>query len=83
QDKLYYQIRDSDNNILIEGIFAESSQLTPAQTWIEVTLLTPVTLKAGQLYRIILLSPQTDLENAYYLYGHEFSYSYNIGYGGL
>lgn len=83
QDKLYYQIRDSDNNILIEGVFAESSQLTSAQTWIEITLPTPVTLKAGQLYRIILLSPQTDLENAYFLYGHEFSYNYNIGYGGL
>jgi hypothetical protein len=40
-------------------------------------------LKAGQLYRIIVLSPQTDLDNAYYLYGHEFSYDPTIGYGGL
>jgi len=83
QDKLSYQVRDSNNNVLAEGVFAERGQLTVSQTWIEVTLPTPVTLKAGQLYRIIVLSPQTDLDNAYYLYGHEFSYDPTIGYGGL
>ncbi|MGP3667452.1 MAG: hypothetical protein ACKD6N_06485 [Candidatus Bathyarchaeota archaeon] len=83
QDNLYYQIRNSTNHILVEGVFIEKNQLTSKQQWVEVTLPTPVTLKAGQLYRIILLSPQSNLENAYYLYGHEFSYNHRIGYGGL
>ncbi len=83
QDKLYYQVRNSSNAILAEGVFAEQAQLTVSQTWIEATLPTPVTLKAGQIYRIFVLSPQTDLNNAYFLYGHEFSYNSSIGYGGL
>lgn len=83
QGNLSYQIRNSNNAILTEGVFAEPDQLTASQKWIEVTLPTPVTLKAGTLYRIIVLSPSSNLENAYYLYGHEFSYNNTIGYGGL
>lgn len=83
QDELYYQIRDANNNILADGLFAETGQLTVSQAWIEATLRTPVTLKAGQLYRIILLSPKADLANAYHIYGHEFCYSPLIGYGSL
>lgn len=83
QDKLYYQIRDASNVVLAEGVFVDPSQLTVSQTWIEATLATPVTLKAGKLYRIVLLSPQTDLANAYYLFGHEFCYDPSIGYGSL
>lgn len=83
QDKLYYQIRDASNQILAEGVFVNRSQLTVSQTWIENTLATPVTFKAGKLYRIVLLSPQTDLDNAYYLFGHEFCYDPSIGYGSL
>ena len=83
QDKLYYQIRDASNLVLAEGVFVNRSQLTVSQTWIETTLARPVTLKAGKLYRIVLLSPQTDLDNAYYLFGHEFCYDPSIGYGSL
>lgn len=83
QDKLYYEIRDSSNNVLSKGVFAEPSQLTTRQMWIEVTLPSPVNFRADQLYRIDLFSPGTDLRNAYYLYGHEFSYDNTIGYGGL
>ena len=83
QDRLYYQVRDSSSNILAEGVFAERSQLNTVRTWVEATLPTPVTLKAGKLYRISVLSPQTDFANAYYLFGHEFSYNASIGYGGL
>lgn len=83
QGNLNYQIRDSNNTVLAEGIFAEPGQLTTSQKWIEVTLTTPVTLKAGTLYRVIVLSPSSNLENGYYLYGHEFSYNNTIGYGGL
>ncbi len=83
QDKLYYQIRDANNNILAEGIFAQPDQLTGMQKWIEATLPTPVTLKAGQLYRFVVLSPQTNLANAYHIYGHEFCYDPLIGYGSL
>ncbi len=83
KDKLYYEIRDSNNTIMAKGLFAEKSNLTTWQTWIEVTLDSPVTLKKGEIYRIILLSPGTDLDNAYNVYGHEFCYNDSIGYGGL
>lgn len=83
QDNLYYQIRDTENLVLAEGLFVDSTQLTTSQVWIEATLATPVTLKAGKLYRIVLLSPETDLDNAYYLFGHEFCYDPSMGYGSL
>ncbi len=83
KDKLYYEIRDSNNTVMAKGLFAEKSNLTIWQTWIEVTLDSPVILKKGELYRIVLLSPGTDLDNTYSVYGHEFSYNTSIGYGGL
>ncbi len=83
KDKLYYQVRDSSNKILADGVFAELNQLSASQTWKEVTLATPITLKAGELYRIVVFSPQSDLANAIYFYGHEFSFDPTIGYGAL
>jgi hypothetical protein len=83
KDKLYYQIRDLDNVVLSEGVFADLGQLTTSNAWVETSLATPITLKAGQLYRIFIMSPQTTYDNAYYLYGHEFCYDPAIGYGGL
>ncbi len=82
KDKLYYEIIDSNNTIMAKGLFAEKSNLT-RRTWIEVTLNSSVTLEKGKIYRIILLSPGTDLDNAYNVYGHEFTYNASIGYGGL
>ncbi|MDH7555826.1 MAG: hypothetical protein ACQXXL_08260 [Candidatus Methanosuratincola sp.] len=82
QDKLYYQIRGPNNQILANGVFAEPGQLTAWQCWVEVELPSPVALKAGETYRIVLLSPGSSLENAYLLYGHEFCYNSSIGYGG-
>jgi hypothetical protein len=84
-DNLYYEVIDSSNNLLAKGLFTEASQLTAQRTWIEATLPTPVALTAGQVYRFILLSPQTDLQDCYLLFGHEFPYDtdYVIGYGGL
>lgn len=83
KDRLYYEIIDSNNSVMAKGLFAESSQLTTWKTWIEVSLDSPVMLKDGELYRIILFSPGTDLDNAYRVYGHEFGYNSSIGYGGL
>ncbi len=80
-DKLYYEIRGPRNEVLAKGTFAEASQLTFRKKWIEVPI-PPITLKAGELYRVVLLSPGTDLENPYHLYGHEFCYDSAIGYGG-
>jgi len=82
-DKLYYEIRDQDNKVLVKGLFATADQLTIRMTWIEVPLPSPVEFTAGKLYRIVLLSPETDLENPYHMYGHEFGYNSSIGYGGL
>ncbi len=82
-DKLYYEIRDQDNKVLVKGVFATADLLTIRMTWIEVSLPSPVEFTAGKLYRIVLLSPETDLENPYHMYGHEFGYNSSIGYGGL
>jgi len=68
---------------MAKGLFAEASQFTIWQKWIEVTLDSPLALKEEELYRFTLLSTGTDLENAYHIYGHEFSYDTSIGYGGL
>jgi hypothetical protein len=83
KDKLYYEIRDSNNTVMAKGLFAEKSNLTIWQTWIEATLHSPVTLKKGEIYKIALLSPRTDLDNAYNVYGDEFTYNASIGYGAL
>jgi hypothetical protein len=85
KDNLYYEVRDSNNTVLANGLFAEASQLTAQRTWIEVTLPSAVSLQMGQVYRFVLLSNGTDLGNAYYLFGHEYTYDqdYVAGYGGL
>ncbi len=82
-DKLYYEITDSSNEVLVKGVFAETSQVSSTKKWIEVTLPSPIVFTAGKLYRISLFSPGTSLENAYELYGGEFTYNSSIGYGGL
>jgi hypothetical protein len=90
KDNLYYEVIDSSNNLVENGLFTEASQLPPPQSlqprkWVEATLPTPVALTAGHLYRFILFSPQTDLQDCYLLFGHEYPYDkdYGIGYGAL
>jgi hypothetical protein len=82
QDKLYYEIKNADNKILSEGVFAENGTLGKSKQWLEVSLSTPIILKEGQLYRIALFSPNTAEPNSYQVYGHEFSYDVELGYGG-
>jgi len=82
-DRLYYEIRDQKNEVISTGLFATQDQITDRNSWVEVSLTSPVKLTAGKLYRIVLLSPGTEFENSYLLYGHEFSYNNSIGYGGL
>ena len=53
-DKLYYEIRDQDNKVLVKGLFATADQLTIRMTWIEVSLPSPVEFTAGKLYKIVL-----------------------------
>jgi hypothetical protein len=81
--RLFYEIRDQDNEVMATGLFATSDQLTGRLTWIDVSLPSPVKFTAGKLYRIVLLSPDTEHESSYLLYGHEHSYNNSIGYGGL
>jgi hypothetical protein len=83
QDKLIYDIRDSNNDVLREGVLAEVSQVTAKPQWVEVSLSSPLTLEAGELYRIVVYSPGTSFDNAYHLFGHEFSFNNAIGYGGV
>ena len=80
-DKLYYEIRDGDNNVIMDGVFATAENLSKWKKWVSVDLPEPVTLKKDNVYRLLLNSPGTSLENSYRVYGHEFSYDYSIGYG--
>lgn len=82
QDKLYYQVRNAENEVLAAGIFAENGTLGTNKKWVEASLVTPVVLKESQLYRIALFSPNTAEANSYQVYGHEFSYDVDLGYGG-
>jgi len=82
-DKLYYEVRDSDNRILAKGLFAEANQIMQPRTFIKVKLDSPISLRKDELYRFVLLSPGTDLKKPYQLYGHEFTYDNKIGFGGL
>ena len=82
-DRLYFEVRNARNEVLTQGVFAESGEITANKVWKEVPLSAPVTLEAGNVYRIAVYSPGTDLQNAFRVYGHEFSYDTTIGYGGL
>ncbi len=82
-DSLYYTIFDSANSVLVSGTFASLEDTGIHISWKEVELSGSVTLEAGQLYRVVIFSPNSDLENGYRLIGHEFSANPEIGYGGL
>ncbi len=83
KDNLYYAIYDSNNNVLVQGQFASPGDLTTLWIWRSVTLPHTVTFSAGHVYRIVLYSPNNDLQNAWQLIGFEFSSNYAAGYGGL
>ena len=82
KDNLYYQVMDSSDNVLATGQFATAQELTTSKQWVEVTFEDPLLFVAGESYRMVFLSPRTDLDNPYHIFGHEFSYSKGIGYGG-
>lgn len=81
-DKLYYEIRNSSNISIAKGVFADAGDLTRWKSWVKTELDLPAHFKKGEPYRIFLYSPGTDLENPYRVYGHEFSFADEIGYGG-
>ena len=80
---LFYGIQDSENNILSTGIFTESKPLSFRQNWIEISLDEMVFFESGKLYRIYLYSPIPRGEEFYRVFGHEYSFNYDIGYGEL
>ena len=82
-DKLYYEVRDSKNNVLREGLFAERGNLSLQREFVEVTLDSPLTLRKDSIYRFVLFSPETELQQPYHLYGHEFTFDTSLSYGGL
>jgi hypothetical protein len=82
-DDLYYTIYDEQNNILQEGVFATSEELTRKKVWHQVPLETPLSMKAGNTYRFILSSPQAELKNHYNVFGHEFMLDRSLGYGSV
>ena len=80
---LFYGIQDAENNILSNGFFTESKQLSRGQNWIEISLDEPVFFESEKLYRIYLYSPIPRAEEFYRVYGHEYSFDYDTGYGEL
>jgi hypothetical protein len=80
---LFYGIQDSENNILSNGFFTESKQLSFGQNWIEISLDESVFFESEKLYRIYLYSPIPRAEEFYRVYGHEYSFDYDTGYGEL
>ena len=83
KDKLYYQILDSENSTLANGVFALPDELTNDMSWAKVKLQKPVRFENEKSYIIALYSPMTDIQNTYQVYGHEFSIDPTIGYGGV
>ena len=43
--------------------------------------LQPITLESGKLYRVVLYSPNSTLEDGYFVYGHEFMLDKTLGFG--
>lgn len=82
-DKLYYAVYDNENNILRNGTFATKDQLDKKKSWHNAILNPPLHLKSGDLYRFVLSSPNTKLENSYRIYGHEFMLDQSLGYGSI
>ena len=80
---LFYGIQDSENNILSTGIFTEAKQLSFGQNWIEIPLENSVFFESEKLYRIYLYSSIPRTDEFYRIFGHEYSFNYDIGYGGL
>ena len=80
---LYYGIQDADGNILSEGLFAESNQISWRTNWVEISLENPLFFESEKLYRIYLYSTIPKTEEFYRIYGHEYSFDYDIGYGEL
>jgi len=82
-DNLYYAVYDENNNILRNGTFATPDDLFTKKVWHQVSLESPLSLNSGELYRFILSSPGTDLDNPYKIYGHEFMLDRSLGYGSV
>ncbi len=80
---LFYGIQDEENNILSNGFFTESEQLSRGKNWIEISLDEPVFFESEKLYRIYLYSPIPRAEEFYRVYGHEYSFDFDTGYGEL
>jgi hypothetical protein len=84
QDSLYFEILDSKNEIVSHGVLGTPGQIgIGVKKWVDAPLDVSVMLKKGDLYRLVLYSPKTGADQAYEMYGHEFTYNDKIGYGGL
>ncbi len=82
-DDLYYTVYDEENKIIRSGIFATPNDLTNEKIWHHVKLESPMLVESGKIYRFILSSENSDLENSYKIYGHEFMLDRTLGYGSV
>lgn len=80
-DDLYYTIYNAEDNILREGVFANKSKLSINQIWHSVLIEPPLLLNSDKLYRIVLHSRNSTLDDGYFIYGHEFMLDKILGFG--
>ncbi len=80
-DDLHYVIYDSENNIIRDGIFAKKGEIDRFENWWSKTIGPPITLESGKLYRVVLYSPNSTIDDGYFVYGHEFMLDKTLGFG--
>lgn len=80
---LFYGIQDEKNNILSDGFFIESEKLSWGKKWVEVDLDESVFFESEKLYRIYIYSSIPKGDEFYRVYGHEYSFDFDTGYGEL
>ncbi len=85
-EPLYYGIQDHTGSIIKTGTLATSEELEWTQSLVEIDLEDSLKLEAGKLYRFYVYStiPRPENKTDYYrIVGQEFSYDYDLTYGGL
>lgn len=64
-DHLYYEIRNSGNQVQRSGLLVPSTVITTDFTWFDTPVSPPLTLVDGSWYRIVFKSPGSNSVNYY------------------
>ncbi len=81
KDDLYYAIYDSKDMVMRDGLFAKKGEFQGPPKWQSASFWPSLTFESGELYRVVLYSPESTLKDGYHVYGHEFMLDKTLGYG--